>query len=1269
MSGDASGGPDGVSGSSREELLASVHLRAAMHQKAGALAEAEADFRWMLAQTDAARPEGLDWRRTAQFGLYEVLLAQGRDEEAERIGCELLLEERPDLREASDQLVQTIATVSAAIKQRMGLSTHPPERRVPDSLLDRMQQFLAKQQQIAELANAGKASEAVAEAVAMEPEARLLLGERSPRYLDQVGSTAVLCRRAGQLAEARHWHHRELDLVRQVHPPDHPTVAQAWESLAVTRVAEVRAAEAAGRLDVAFAQGQELLGLIRERLGKEHPHYVGCLMELVELAKKGGDPMAALPYVQEILTLHQSTGGEAHPAFKDVAPDPSRNPAEPAIAVFLSSTFRDMQAEREVLVKRVFPRLRAICEQRGVTWTDIDLRWGVTEEQTQRQEALRVCLHAIDRCRPYFVGLLGERYGWIPAELIDPATVAQYPWIKDHAGRSITELEIVHGVLRQPQDAAQALFYFRDPGYGDRLPAETDRADFLSESPESAAKLQRLKETIRQSGAKVEEGYPTADALGELVFRDLMGVIERRFPADGGLTPEQRETQGQNSFILHRASGALPRLAAYRSIDAHMWTSREPLVVTGPSGVGKTTLLGGWCRQFRAENPATRVAFHFVGATELSARPETLLRHLLAQLGGAAFDSGRLPADVPGLLAALAEQLGSAAQSVRLVLVLDGLEWLDPAFAEALLDAIPGRLPPRVSVIVGFDAEPLCQCRPAMGWPRLGVEPLSMDERRAMVETYLGRFGKRLLDDQVTFLATRPQTGDPLYLRTLLDELRVFGRHEELDHLIAELLKAPTVETLLTPVLDRLQREHETDRAGLVGDALSLLACSDRGLSESELRDLLGAPDRPLPAALWAPLFLALEPLLIQRDGQIDLGAEALRRAVRARYLSGPARVRAIHQRCAEYVETQPRSPRTARAALWHWDQAGDTAALAARLADPDLIRILGTADPEGTVAFWRAYETRQGTCRLETAFAPWLDSPERDPALALLLADLLARLDRREAARRILTALDGADLDATSRAARARLQRRLDAPSIAGSSAPARPDEAAVGSSSVSTTTSPGSSASGGTPLPGLDDLDPDVRAYLTNLARSGADPELLDTETRFFRANAAVGSRNTPAALEEFERVGAVYRRRQIWQRVGLCLIGRVNGLEHLGRHEPALPLIEEAEEIYRQLQDPANLRLALMMRASLLRRLGRTVEARAVYRETIAVCRDLGDVNLLPEILIGYSEVLGPGDPEARAALDEAERLFDQRGDHLGVIRVRSTRRARQFRADSD
>jgi hypothetical protein len=54
-----------------------------------------------------------------------------------------------------------------------------------------------------------------------------------------------------------------------------------------------------------------------------------------------------------------------------------------AVRLFISSTFSDMQAERRVLVERVFPRVREWCQSRGVSFTEIDLRWGITEEESR----------------------------------------------------------------------------------------------------------------------------------------------------------------------------------------------------------------------------------------------------------------------------------------------------------------------------------------------------------------------------------------------------------------------------------------------------------------------------------------------------------------------------------------------------------------------------------------------------------------------------------------------------------------------------------------------------------------------------------------------------------------------------------------------------------------------------------------------------------------------------------------------------------------------
>lgn len=132
------------------------------------------------------------------------------------------------------------------------------------------------------------------------------------------------------------------------------------------------------------------------------------------------------------------------------------------LRVFISSTFRDLQEEREHLVRKIFPVIRALCRERGITFTEVDLRWGLTEEDVVLGQVVRTCLEEIDKCRPYFIGITGERYGYVP-DLIeiykDAELLARYPWIEDAAmaGSSILDLEFRHGALNQGNDRARFL--------------------------------------------------------------------------------------------------------------------------------------------------------------------------------------------------------------------------------------------------------------------------------------------------------------------------------------------------------------------------------------------------------------------------------------------------------------------------------------------------------------------------------------------------------------------------------------------------------------------------------------------------------------------------------------------------------------------------------------------------------------------------------------------------------------------------------------------
>jgi hypothetical protein len=89
------------------------------------------------------------------------------------------------------------------------------------------------------------------------------------------------------------------------------------------------------------------------------------------------------------------------------------------VRLFVSSTFSDMKAERDLLQREVFPRVRQLCSAKGLRFQAIDLRWGVSEEAGLHNRTMRICLGELQRClenriKPNFLILLGDRYGWRP---------------------------------------------------------------------------------------------------------------------------------------------------------------------------------------------------------------------------------------------------------------------------------------------------------------------------------------------------------------------------------------------------------------------------------------------------------------------------------------------------------------------------------------------------------------------------------------------------------------------------------------------------------------------------------------------------------------------------------------------------------------------------------------------------------------------------------------------------------------------------------------
>lgn len=632
---------------------------------------------------------------------------------------------------------------------------------------------------------------------------------------------------------------------------------------------------------------------------------------------------------------------------------------ERSIRVFISSTFRDMHAERDLLVKEVFPELRRICAARMVTFTEVDLRWGITEAQANEGQVLPVCLTEIERCRPYFIGLLGERYGWIP-DTIRADVIAREPWLQEHVqGRtSVTALEIFHGVLNNPKMHGHAFFYFRDPAYAaSSTLGEDERRDMIERdieadverygpaeaarlTEERNAKLAALKQRIRDSGLPVAEPYANPAVLARVVRRQLRRLIDRLYPADQ--TPDllAHERMAHEAHAKNKLFACIDRpahLAALNAFAARAEHDGKGLVVTGESGGGKTALLAAWARDWATSHPGDFLFQHYFGATPDSASPTGFLRRLLGELKNRFGIADDIPTTPEKLRDAFPDWLAQSAGMGRIVLVLDGLNQVDGGDPDRRLNFLPSQFPPRVTVLASALPGQALEALRERGWVEHDLPRATESEVDAMAGEYLKLHARALEPELRHELVTAPGATNPLFLRTVLEELRQFGSFERLPQRIRYYLEADNPKDLFLRVLRRWQEdfdgedlEREKPRFDLVRRAFTHLWAARHGLSESEWLDLLGDAPDPLPRAFWTPLFLAAEPHLSQRAGLLAFGHDFLRQAVETAFVPSAQLQKAAHLSVANYfgLHAQQRTMSRRKAAEWpyqlHAAQAWD---------------------------------------------------------------------------------------------------------------------------------------------------------------------------------------------------------------------------------------------------------------------------------------------------------------------------------------------------------
>ena len=624
--------------------------------------------------------------------------------------------------------------------------------------------------------------------------------------------------------------------------------------------------------------------------------------------------------------------------------------------VFITSTFRDMQAERDWLRNYVLPELEERLRARHHHLEPIDLRWGVDPETTdeaaeQSREflVLKVCLEEVKRSRPFLIGLLGDRYGWVPPEDRMTAAADEAGFAEPVAGRSVTDLEIAFGVLSDPDQAQRSLLYLRAPLPYDDMPKEVAAEyseDHRTDPSAAAAKtnLDALKERLRTTlpgqvhpyqaeWDKDKNSVVGLEAWGDLVFKYLWAALDAETAAYAHAEApswQEEERWVLEQFIEDRGRDFVGR---DEILDELIEPATSPsgegvpwgACVTGPAGTGKSALFAALHGRLRHED--ILVLAHAAGIGPRSTQVDAMLRRWIEEL------SRVLGLDEPladDATAADVEQafhglLGRVSTERRVVVLVDALNQFEPTTRARYLTWLPKLWPANARLIAtaipGAQSAALSQ-RPGLRTREL--PPLSEHEAAAIARAVCARYHRTINPRVVQALLARrredgrPAAGNPLWLELAVEALNLLdaddfarmdrefgGRPEERLHrlLLATVEQLPSdVAELYGWLLRRAERLHGERWARAF---VNVIGVSRAGWRESDLRALM--PQQSGEA--WDDLkFAALRRTfrahVVRRGAQAqwDFSHAQMREAVHRRSLQDEGEVKRIHTLIADHL-------------------------------------------------------------------------------------------------------------------------------------------------------------------------------------------------------------------------------------------------------------------------------------------------------------------------------------------------------------------------------
>jgi len=274
--------------------------------------------------------------------------------------------------------------------------------------------------------------------------------------------------------------------------------------------------------------------------------------------------------------------------------------------IFVSSTFRDMQAERDLLHTDIIPEINARAKKYGEYFEFIDLRWGINTSDMETidgaKKVMDVCFDEIDKSSPYMIIFLGNRYGWIPPiESVENAFKNRNCKI-ELIEKSITALEIEYQLATKNFDRDKCIVCFREQDILNEID-ETNRKKFLEANNQDKKNLIKLKEMIISKFGKDIIFYNGSwDAANKKIsgLQELAAYIVNRIESmfiskwekEKNICWQDKEKKIVNSFVEHRNQAFFGRDKLIENIYININKDNKHIfALKGQEGIGKTSCL------------------------------------------------------------------------------------------------------------------------------------------------------------------------------------------------------------------------------------------------------------------------------------------------------------------------------------------------------------------------------------------------------------------------------------------------------------------------------------------------------------------------------------------------------------------------------------------------------------------------------------------------------------------------------------------------------